>query len=696
MDLLIEIICEDLPPADLSLIQENGAGLFGSILSRNRIDSGAVKLYATPRRIALRVAEVSGRQDPVTEKIKGPPYGIAVKEGKPTPAGRGFVSKLGVSFKDIKTEDTPKGKYLYCLKEHPGKPVKNLLKDIVKEFLGGFNFSITMKWPGCGVRFPRPIRGVLAMLGNTSVKFTLGNVKSSRTSRGHYLFSNRNIRIDTAENYEKILKMNYVIADPDKRKEAVIKALERALKYTSGHAVIEESLLTEVNNSLEFPTPVKGRFPEKYLKMPEEIIQACLIHHQRFFPVRDGRNRLLNYFVGVRDGISKHLETIRQGYERVLVARLEDAEFFLNKDRQKPLKGYVDDLKGIEFTRNLGTLYDKVQRISELTAEIGKSLGMSGDTVADAERAALLCKADLATHVVEEFPELEGEVGRIYASMDKEKKSVSLAISGHYKPRTFEDRVPDTDEAGMIAVADRLDTLCGNIGKGVEATGSQDPFGMRRTCRGLLRVLAEKGWDLDLDAFSDRAAEKYSGQKISFEQENIKNLKGFIFSQICQYLEENFNYDVARSVAANTEPNPSLLFKKARAVEKIKKTRGFDSLITAFKRIANILKQAGQRNIEIPAQYDGTRLEEEAETELAAAYRQSCGDIREKLKDKDFYEVLRILASLRRIVDRFFDEVLVMAPDKALMQNRLALLRNISEIFSPVGDISMLETKKEF
>jgi len=691
--LLIETGCEDLPPQDVRLIEKTAAGNLSAILKDKRIEFSSIKVFVTVRRIGIIVNDISSHQAPHEEKVKGPPYEIAFKDGKPAQPAKGFASKMKVKLSELTVEDTPRGKYLFCVKKEKGLPVRDMLKEIVVEFLKSFSFPVTMRWPGYEVRFPRPIRWLLVRMGKTSVKIGLGSIKSGRSTRGHYLFADKKAAVNSVEDYDKVLQRNYIVGDPGKRREVLKKAIERPLKYTSGYPVIKEELFEEINSSVEFPTGIRGKFDEKYLQMPREIIEACLVHHQRYFPVEDREGNLLNEFVGVRDGISENLETVRKGYERVLVARLEDAEFFLEIDRKHSLEEHVEKLKGIEFTRGMGTLYDKVRRCMELSGTLSDILGKNESFREDAVRITFLSKADLSTHMVEEFPELEGLVGKIYAEKDGEKKKVSQGILDQYKPRTFEDELPGAEEAAASAAADRIDTLCGNLASGVEATGSQDPFGLRRTCRGLLRILTDRKWDVDLNGLIKKNIKLYNSQGIKFDSESIEKILQFISVQLRQYTEEEFSYDIARCVLNNNELNPALTFERARAVEKIKKSKGFDSLVTAFKRAGNILKQARDKKISIPDNYDGRKLKEEAEKELGRKYRETSSEVTAKIKERDFYGALKILASLRAYVDRFFDDVLVMDPDEELMKNRLAMLNNIMELFSPAGDISRLETK---
>lgn len=700
--LLIEIGCEDLPPEDVSYIRKESGEKFARILEEKRIDFKGLRVFSTPRRIAVKVAELSSHQNPASEKLKGPPVDVALKDGKPTPAGLGFAKKAGVDFKDLKIEETPRGKYFCCIKEYPGAPVRDMIEELIREFLGSFSFSITMRWPGYGIQFPRPIRWVLAKLGKNTVNFEFGGLKSSKTSRGHYVHADKKITIDDIDDYQKILKRFYVLADPEERKEYLKATIDRALKYTSGHAVKYEKLLEEVNNSLEYPTGVKGEFPEKYLKMPREVIEACLIHHQKYFPVEDEDGNLLNCFVGVRDGISEFLVPIRSGYEKVLIARLEDAEFFLNKDRQHTLRDHGKKLRGIEFTRGLGNLYDKTQRCVVLSGFIAKLAGKDDKCINIIKKIAELSKIDLTTYMVGEFPELEGKIGRIYARMDGEEKKVYEGIYQQYLPRTYEDEVPKLDEAAIAGIADRIDSLVGNMGTGVEATGSQDPFGMRRICRGLIRILVKKKMYIYMDNIINECRELYLNQKIKFDDTDIVKMIDFIFLQIKNYLEEIFSYDIVRCVCSMPETagsgvinilNPGLLFEIAKAVEKTKKSRDFDSLITAFKRINNILKQAKEKKIDLSGKIDTKKLKETAEKELYKKYKEVNQEVHNNVHNNDFTAVLKILTSLRQTVDRFFDEVLVMDPDQNIMKNRLLLLRHIIILFAPVGDISKLELK---
>ncbi len=688
--LLIEAGCEDLPPADVATIRETGLQLFKEILSRYRVNCYSAELFTTPRRIAVR-GLVDFAQSPEKKEVKGPPYDIAVKDGTPTRAGVGFADKMGVGFDKLAVKETPRGKYMHFTLEEKGRPVRELLGDITSEFLTGLEFPVMMSWPGCPFRFPRPIRWVLAVMGSSSVKFELGNLKTGKSTRGHYIFADKKIKIKYPGEYEKVLKLNYVIADPAKRREALKTAAARPLKYTRGYPDLKEELLEELVGSVEFPTGIKGSFPEQYLNLPREVIEACLVYHQRFFPVTDRDGNILNNFIGIRDGISQGLDEIRAGYEKVLVARLKDAEFFLGKDREKPLEYYASRLDGIEFTRGLGTLKDKTRRVSSLCRKLCLLESVPEGMARPAARIAALAKADLTTLMVGEFPELEGTVGKIYAGMDGEPEEVSEGIQQHYSPRTARDPVPDINAAAAVGICDRLDTLCGNIAVGVTATGSQDPFGLRRVCRGMLRIAVEKGWSVDFGNLGKTSLGKYGRGK--FPSDALEKVTRFISEQAVQYAEERFPHDVARCAAAAGTLDPCLLFERAGAVEKIKNSPGFDSLIAAFRRTGNILRQAREKKMKIPSSHNPSKLREKPEKELGRLYARASGKVDEKIEKREYYQALRELASLREAVDSFFDQVLVMDPDEGLRKNRLALINDISRLFAPVGDISLLELK---
>ncbi len=684
---LIEIGYEDLPPESVEILTRQSYKIMSALLKNKRIEFNGLNTFVSVRRLTIVIKEIASHQTMLYTKIKGPPYAIACdKEGVPTNAGKGFASKMGVDFKKLIKQDN----YLFYVVQKPGEAVRGMLSELLCEFLKSFNFPITMKWSDFDFQFPRPIRHLLVKFGKTSLKIKLGNVQSGRTTRGHYIFANKKITIENIEDYEKILKRNYVIINQNDRMDSLKKAIIRTLKYTNGRPTMKEELLRELNNSIEFPTGIRGKFPAQYLNIPREIIEACLIHHQKYFPVEDKEGNLLNSFVAVRDGISVNLEKIRKGYEKVLISRLNDADFFLNKDRQHSLQYYYEKLKKITLPLNLGTLYDKVQRVENLVATLCKTLNKNENFIGTSRRITQLAKADITTLIVEEFPELEGIIGRIYAIKDGETKKVADGILGQYQPRTSEDKIQCSEEAGVSGIADRIDTLTGNIGKGAEPSGSEDPFGMRRTAKGLIRILTEKKWDININELIEENIKFYLKQKITFKPTAIENIKKFIFSQMKQHLKEIFSYDVLNCVLKEEELNPYITFKKAKAIEKIKKSRGFDSLITAFKRIKNILKQAEEKNIIIPEKYDVKLLKEKAEKDLSVKYNATLLDVSDKLKEKNFYGALKILSSIRGEVGKFFDKVLVMAPEKKLMKNRLAMLKNIVELFFTAGDISKL------
>ncbi len=691
--LLIEIGCEDLPPGAQRRIQQAGEALLKDILKEKRIDYGKISIMTSPRRIALKILSVSSLQKGITEKIKGPPAAVALKDGKPSPAALGFAKKMGVAFKELSMEDTGRGKYLFYICQRKGLPVREMIPSILEEFLLNLNLGERMAWPGGKIKFPRPVRWLTVKMGSRAVIFQFGNIKSSGYTKGHYLFADRKVQIRDIEKYESILEKNYVIADHEKRQNLLVASLDRPLNHTMGYIVKNERLLEEVNNSLEYPTGIKGSFPEKYLKLPRIIIEACLVYHQKYFPVEDSKGNLLNYFVAARDGISEYIENIRRGYEKVLIARLEDAYFFLKKDREKSLEKHLPRLKGIDFSRGLGTLYDKVKRIVWLADKITAMIGFSESEKKNIERGGLLCKADLGTHIVGEFPELESAAGAVYAEMDGENKTVCEIVRQHSFPVDFKDEIPSLDGAAAVGIADRIDTITGNIGKGARASGSQDPFGLRRCCRGMLRITIEKEWFIDLSRVLQLSIKRYNSGRKVINPEAAAEIREFIESILYQMLEEKFPYDTSRCVMSRGELNPAAVFRKAAAMEKIRQGKGFDSLVAAFKRINNILRQAEEKKIKIPGKYDGRKLRDKYERQISGLLRDSEKKVRNSIDKHNFEDALKVLISLRKPIDGFFDNVLVMDPDESVKKNRLALLKNILDLFSPAGDISKLELK---
>ncbi len=691
--LLIEIGCEDLPPVSQAAVQQTGKAVLQNILREKRIDFGKINITTTPRRITVKTLSLSSSQKGKTEKIKGPPAAVALKDGKPAKAALGFAKKMGVPFKKLSIEDTGRGVYLFYTCEKPGLPVRELIPGIIEKFLSDLSLGERMRWPGGKLSFPRPIRWITVKMGKRAVIFQFGNIKSSAYTRGHYMFADIKVSVSGVEKYDACLERNYVIADHEKRRRLLLASLDRPLKHTMGYIVKNEKLLEEVNNSLEYPTGVKGKFPEKYLKLPRIITEACLVYHQKYFPVQDSKGKLLNYFVAARDGISEYLDDIRKGYEKVLIARLEDAEFFLKKDREKTLEEHLEKLKGIDFSRGLGTLYDKVKRTIWLSDKITKTLGFPPQKRKNTSRAALLCKADLGTHIVGEFPELETAAGAVYAGMDGENKKVCEIIRQHSFPVDFKDEIPPLDEAAAVGIADRIDTIAGNIGKGAKASGSQDPFALRRCCRGMLRITVEKEWFIDIDQVLQHSINRYNTGRRVLEPKASGETREFIISILYQMLEEKFPYDTSRCVLSSGKLNPAAAFKKASAIETIRQGRGFDSLVAAFKRINNIIRQAEEKKINIPDKYDGRKLRHKYEKEISRLLRDSERKVKKRIYENDFEEVLKILISLKKPIDGFFDNVLVMDPDESVKKNRLALLKNILELFSPAGDISQLELK---
>ena len=687
-DLLVEIGTEELPPKALRGLMDAFAGNLGNEINEARLEHGELHAYASPRRLAVIVEALAAGQEDRRLSQKGPPVSVAYDDkGKPLPPATAFAKKCGVEVSDLGRVETEKGAWLVAETVEKGRPTAELLPALIEKALADLPIPRRMRWGDGEAEFVRPVHWVVLLHGTDVIEGSVMGIPCGNTTMGHRFHSSGPIRISKPSAYLQTLEeKGHVIADFDIRRKLVMDGVDRLAKKASGHVVDGEALYDEVAALVEWPVPVLGKFDEAFLELPREVVVSTLTGHQRYFPIAGDNDALLPCFVTVANLESKEPDKVRDGNERVIRPRLADAAFFWDSDRRKALSTRQEALRDVVYQRGLGSLYDKSMRTAEIATVIAASLEMDSAAV---ERAAGLCKCDLLTGMVGEFPDLQGTMGRYYAISDGEPDIVATAIGEHYQPRFAGDALPETDEGRVLAIADRLDTLAGIFTIGKKPSGNRDPFGLRRAALGVIRLSIECGLDLDLKTL---IANSLGLQPAGKEDpgELAESLYTFITDRLRRYfLDRDADLDTETFDAVMARQPSSLVDFELRlqAVQAFLELDEAQSLASANKRIANILRQAGTTET---TDISENLLEEDAERALYDALVSAEATVRPLLDARDYTRALRELAALREPVDRFFDDVMVMADDDDVKTNRLALLGGLRALFLDVADISRL------
>ena len=687
-DLLVEIGAEELPPKALRRLST--AFLEGIVrgLDDAALSHGKAVPFATPRRLAVRVPSVALTQPDRQMERRGPALQAAFDaDGNPTRAAEGFARSCGVTVAELERLESDKGAWLVWRSVQKGQPAAELIPHIVRAALDGLPIPKRMRWGDLDAQFVRPVHWAVVLLGDQVVETELLAVTSGRATRGHRFHHPAALDVPDAAAYEGLLREARVVASFEERCETIRTLAEQAGREAGGRAVIDEALLEEVAAMVEWPVAVTGRFEERFLQVPQEALISTMKANQKYFHVVDGEGRLLPRFITIANIESRDPDVVREGNERVIRPRLADAEFFWNQDRKQPLDAHVERLATILFQQKLGTLHDKAARVEHLATWIAARIG--GDETW-ARRAAWLAKCDLMTEMVYEFPELQGIMGRYYAAADGEPEEVSRAMEEQYLPRFAGDRLPGTRTGQALAVADKLDTVCGLFAIGQPPTGSKDPFALRRNALGALRILIEGGLDIDLESLLEEARQAL-GERVETD-----DLTGQVFDFMMErlrawYHDQGVAPDSFEAVLARRPTRPLDFHHRLLAVSHFRSLPEAEALAAANKRIANILRQAREKGIDFPERVETARLESEPERDLAEAVERLEQEVGPLAEAGEYEPALGRLASLREVVDRFFDQVMVMVDDPPLRGNRLALLARLQALFLRVADISRLQ-----
>jgi len=687
-DFLVEIGTEELPPKALrSLMESFGENLTAAVDAAG-LSRGEVSTYASPRRLSVYISDLQRQQDDRSVEQKGPPIKVAFDDdGKPTAATLAFAKRCGVEISKLGRDKTDKGEWLSFSAIEPGLTAAELMPAIIEQALLALPIPRRMRWGSSETEFVRPVHWVVMLHGADIVQSNVMGVPAGNESRGHRFHSTGTIKISSAAEYLGALEQDgFVIADFERRRALVQTGVEAAAANAGGQVVEGESLYDEVAALVEWPVPVLGSFDDSFLALPREVVISTLTGHQRYFPVASANGDLLPRFITVANLESKDPDQVRKGNERVIQPRLADATFFWDTDRKMTLASRQETLREVVYQRGLGSLFEKSQRVAELAKWIAKAVGAD---VMTATRAAELAKCDLLTGMVGEFPELQGTMGRYYALSDGETEEVAAAIGEHYQPRFAGDDLPASIVGQALAVADKIDTLGGVFSIGKKPSGNRDPFGLRRAALGVVRILVECGLDLDLRALIVKAIALQPETKLSTD-ELANDLTVFISDRLRRYFLDRDAGLASETFEAVMLRHPTSLVdfdRRLAAVQTFARLEQAESLAAANKRIANILRKAGDP--------DGLRvnqklLQEDAEQALQNALDSAQQKVAPMLEARAYAEVLNELADLRDPIDRFFDDVMVMVEDEAVRNNRLALLGELRALFLRVADISRL------
>jgi glycyl-tRNA synthetase beta chain len=686
-DLLFEIGTEELPagfilPA-LAQLQQNFIRKAGEL----SLVFGQVQVMGSPRRLALLVQDLGERQPDRREELMGPSAMAGLDaDGGFSKAAQGFARSKNAEPAALQVVDTPKGQYLMLVREVAGVATIELLPDLLRGLLAEFSFAKSMKWGANSNGFARPIQWLLALYGQELVKFSLDGIASSHSSHGHRFMAPEFIHIQDAASYEQQLEEVHVLVNPVRRRQRVLEEIVRAVAEMPGlagaHVAIDEALVDTVTNLVESPFGVCGAFDEGFLQLPEEVLITSMREHQKYFPVVDGQGRLLPFFVAVNNTRVADIALTRKGHERVLRARLEDALFFFGADRQKRLDARFADLGGIIFQARLGTMLEKSERLIKLTSILAEKLAPGQmDT---AQRAAKLCKIDLLTNMVGEFPSLQGDMGAAYATGDGEQAEVALAIREHYLPKRAGSDLPTSTLGALVGLADRLDTLVGCFGIGQQPTGATDPFGLRRLALAILHIIGARGFSFSLREMIYKGLALY-GDKVDGSAAIVDAVLAFIKGRfVNDAVAKGTDQGAVEAVTSLGFDDVNDCFEKIEALAAIRNEDAFAVLAAAFKRIRNIIKdhQGGE--------VDEALLVEEAERNLAAVYTDVATVVQPMLARKEYAQALAGMLALKEPVDLFFVSVMVMVDDEKVRVNRLNLLTAIARLFLQIGDISKM------
>ncbi len=685
-DLLIEIGTEELPPKSLKRLASSFQEETEKLLQAEELNFSHVKWYASPRRLALIIKELDIAQEDKEQQRRGPALNAAFDtEGKPTKATEGFAKSCGVPVDQLEQLQTEKGSWLIFNTVVKGKQTSELIPSLIETALSRLPIAKRMRWGDNDVEFVRPIKWVLLLLGQETIQCDIMGITTGNVTYGHRFHHPDSIKIDTSNDYvEKLKQLGRVVVDFEERQNIIRTQVTKLAGEQNGNAVIDPDLLDEVTALVEWPISFVGEFNADFLKLPKEVLIATMQDNQKYFPVCNNQGELLPHFISVANIESKDPSQVKQGNERVIQPRLSDAAFFWERDLKKGLATNIETLDKVIYQQQLGTLKDKQQNLIAVVNYLTNRLDIESNA---AKRAAELCLCDLLTEMVYEFPELQGTMGKYYAMAAGEPEEVAIAIEEFYLPRFSGDKLPASKEGQCLSIAEKTDSLVGIFAIGKAPTGDKDPFGLRRSAIGLLRIIIECELDINLQDLISATAQNFPAElgATGFIDEVFE----FLMERLRRYyLDAGVSPDTFEAVLAINTTKPLDFHQRLLAVTEFRKLSEAESLAAANKRIGNILKKS---NTKIESSIDNKLLSEEAEIKLATSLNDYEQKLAPMLDKRDYKSALSTLAGLREDVDRFFDSVMVMCEDEDIKNNRLALLNSMHTLFLQIADISKLQ-----
>lgn len=677
MDFLFEIGVEELPARYVESSEAEFKKLVSEGLKEERIGYNTIKSYSTPRRIALLIEGMQEKQEELHKKSMGPSVEIAYKDGVLTKAGEGFLRGQNAKESDVKIIENEKGKYISIEQFFSGNKTEEILPGLLDKVIRSLTFDKSMKWSDKQFRFARPIKWILSLADNKILNFEFEGIKASDKTRGMRNFASQDIKIENIKNYESVLEQNFVIADNGKRKEKILESIKSNCENDGDKVIVNNYLLEEVLNLVEYPYAVKGEFDKNYMSLPEDIITITMETHQRYFPVKDANNKLTNKFVLIRNAPS-YSELVKKGNEKVIEPRLADAKFFYDEDLKVKLDQNVEKLKNVVFQKDMGTIYEKIMRTEKIADYIAETLNLE-DKKTDIKRTIYLAKADLVSNVIgeKEFTKLQGFMGEIYAKHEGEKASVSKGIFEHYLPRYQGDVLPETIEGAVTGIADKIDTIVGCFSVGLIPTSSKDPYALRRAAQGIVSVCLNQNLDIDYSELIDKTFEIFLNDKgINGEAEEIKaKIKDFFKQRLLYILSEELNKELIVYII-NIETRICTLRDRVKILEELSKTNKFETLINLLKRVKNIVKEN---------KIEKTLIKEEVfEKNEERVLFNYIKNLENTINDEEFYRIVNVLLENADIINNFFDNVMVIVENLEIKNNRLELLQKLQNLVARV------------
>ena len=691
-DFVFEIGTEEIPAKFMNKSLEQLRTIAENKFKENRLNYEKVNIYGTPRRLTLYVLDMCDKQEDLETMVKGPSKKAAFDlDGNPTKALLGFLKGNGLELQETFIQELSGVDYVYAKKFEKGRNTVDVLKELLPQILTSINFPKSMKWGNKSFRFVRPVRWLMPIFGDELVELDKDGIQCSKNTRGHRVLSKGDIEVKSADEYFDKLRNGFVIVDQDERREIIKKQCDEIAEKIGGVILADDELLEEVLYLVEYPTAFFGSFEKEFLTLPKEAVITPMKEHQRYFPVQDKNGALMNCFIAVRNGDDNYIDIVREGNEKVLRARLSDARFFFEEDKKIPLNNCAEKLKHVVFQETLGTIYDKTENIRNISSYLSEKIQLNNMDKEYLDRAAYLCKADLVTNMVKEFDELQGVMGREYAIIQGESTSVADAIREHYMPRFAGDDVPASLIGSILSISDKIDTITGCFSIGIQPTGSQDPYALRRQAIGIISIILAKGLHISLKDLLNKALEPFAKKNILKDEsakiigEIIEFFKGRLKNV---FLDKGYEYDVVDAVLKAGLDDIYDASLRVNELSQWKKKDEFLNIISSFNRVSNLASKCEKASI------NKELIKESEEKALLEAYEKTEREFVAAIEQKNYNKALNSLMALKTPIDAFFDKIMVMVDDNAIKNNRLSILKSITQMMMKFADLSIIVINK--